>query len=578
MTNVHTNNAGTADVIATPPPGQKRKGRGKTRGLSVQKKLKKSVNGKLKVTIPPDRMVAVGPGAKDFVTELSVTVLHNARHDVKNWKGVSDLAKDRIVAHMLDTFQLPDIQHNRDTILQTAKNLYRYRRSRLHDHFKKFATKEVRLQNMPSQVSEAEWKFLVEYFNSDDFKKMSERNKSNKAKQEVNHICGRKSFQAVSFEARDTNTGKEPNFQKFWEMTLVNSNGHWVNDAFAEVNDKVKEEVAEQIQEIEEGTDVDLIANAAFMQIMREKAGYVRGQGSGVKPASRRSRDEIQEQLEAQQKEIEEERRKRETHVNSNGHWVNDAFAEVNDKVKEEVAEQIQEIEEGTDVDLIANAAFMQIMREKAGYVRGQGLGVKPASRRSRDEIQEQLEAQQKEIEEERRKRETHVNSNGHWVNDAFAEVNDKVKEEVAEQIQEIEEGTDVDLIANAAFMQIMREKAGYVRGQGSGVKPASRRSRDEIQEQLEAQQKEIEEERRKRESLERKLIEVKNQLEEEWRSREVMETSLVREQKLLKEGVMALVSHMQRSMNGLPAAIFNIINNSTGSDEASPTSLVDKN
>ncbi|KAL3327966.1 hypothetical protein AABB24_035562 [Solanum stoloniferum] len=576
MTNVHTNNAGTADVIATPPPGQKRKGRGKTRGLSVQKKLKKSVNGKLKVTIPPDRMVAVGPGAKDFVTELSVTVLHNARHDVKNWKGVSDLAKDRIVAHMLDTFQLPDIQHNRDTILQTAKNLYRYRRSRLHDHFKKFATKEVRLQNMPSQVSEAEWKFLVEYFNSDDFKKMSERNKSNKAKQEVNHICGRKSFQAVSFEARDTNTGKEPNFQKFWEMTLVNSNGHWVNDAFAEVN--VKEEVAEQIQEIEEGTDVDLIANAAFMQIMREKAGYVRGQGSGVKPASRRSRDEIQEQLEAQQKEIEEERRKRETHVNSNGHWVNDAFAEVNDKVKEEVAEQIQEIEEGTDVDLIANAAFMQIMREKAGYVRGQGLGVKPASRRSRDEIQEQLEAQQKEIEEERRKRETHVNSNGHWVNDAFAEVNDKVKEEVAEQIQEIEEGTDVDLIANAAFMQIMREKAGYVRGQGSGVKPASRRSRDEIQEQLEAQQKEIEEERRKRESLERKLIEVKNQLEEEWRSREVMETSLVREQKLLKEGVMALVSHMQRSMNGLPAAIFNIINNSTGSDEASPTSLVDKN
>lgn len=71
---------------------------------------------------------------------------------------------------MQDTFQLPDIQHNRDTILQTAKNLYRYRRSRLHDHFKKFATKELRLQNMPSQVNEAEWKFLVEYFISDDFK------------------------------------------------------------------------------------------------------------------------------------------------------------------------------------------------------------------------------------------------------------------------------------------------------------------------------------------------------------------------------------------------------------------------
>ncbi|KAF3640591.1 hypothetical protein FXO38_22078 [Capsicum annuum] len=72
-----------------------------TTGLSIQKKRKKSDNGKLKVIIPPDQTVAVGPGAKDFVTELSVTVLHNARHDVKNWKGVSDLAKARIVAHML---------------------------------------------------------------------------------------------------------------------------------------------------------------------------------------------------------------------------------------------------------------------------------------------------------------------------------------------------------------------------------------------------------------------------------------------------------------------------------------------
>ncbi|KAL3363296.1 hypothetical protein AABB24_012537 [Solanum stoloniferum] len=103
-----------------------------------------------------------------------------------------------------DTFQLLDIQHNQDTILQTVKKLYRYRRSRHHDHFKKFTTKEESLQNIPTNVNEAEWKFLVDYFSSDDFKKMSERNKSNKAKQEVNHICARKSFQAVSYEARNT--------------------------------------------------------------------------------------------------------------------------------------------------------------------------------------------------------------------------------------------------------------------------------------------------------------------------------------------------------------------------------------
>ncbi|KAH0728075.1 hypothetical protein KY284_003940 [Solanum tuberosum] len=257
-----------------------------------------------------------------------------------------------------DTFQLPDIQHNRNTILQTAKNLYRYHRSRHHDHFKKFATKEESLQNIPTDVNEAEWKFLVDYFSSDDFK-------------------------------RDTTTGKEPNFQKLWEITHMKPNGQWVTNASAEVNDKVKD---------------------------------------------------------------------------------------------------------------------------------------------------------------------------------------------VAEKIQEIEEGTDVDPIINAAFVQIMGEKSKYILGQGSEIKSASRISRNEIQEQLQAQQKEAEEERRKRESVESKLMEVKNQLEEERKNREVMEVRLVHDQKLLKESMMALVSHLQNPKNGLPASIFNIITTSTSSNETSFASLMNNN
>ncbi|KAH0758078.1 hypothetical protein KY290_021571 [Solanum tuberosum] len=207
-------------------------GRGKTTGLSIQKK-RKNINGKLSVIIPPDQRVAVGPGANDFVTEISVKVFQHARHDIKNWKNVSDLAKDRIIAHILDTFQLSDTQHVWDTILDQANKLYRYRRSRLHDHFKKYATKEESFLNMPAEVNEVEWKFLVEYFSSDSFK------------------------------------------------------------------DKVKEIVADQIQENEEEIDADPIANAAFVRIMGEKSGYYRGQNLGIKP-SKRSMNEIQEQLQAQ--------------------------------------------------------------------------------------------------------------------------------------------------------------------------------------------------------------------------------------------------------------------------------------
>ncbi|XP_059292478.1 uncharacterized protein LOC132045922 [Lycium ferocissimum] len=186
-----------------------------------------------------------------------------------------------MVEYLTDTFQLPDTQHIRDTILERANHLYRYRRKRLHDHFKKFATEEERLQNKPKEVNEVEWKFLVEYFNSDDFK-------------------------------RDINTGKEPNLQKLWELTHT-KNGRWVNDASAELNDKLKEIVAEQIQDVEEDTDVDPIINAAFVRIMGETSGYCRGQGSGIKRTGRRYMNGVLEQLQAQRKEVEEERRKRES-------------------------------------------------------------------------------------------------------------------------------------------------------------------------------------------------------------------------------------------------------------------------
>ncbi|XP_070052268.1 uncharacterized protein [Nicotiana tomentosiformis] len=132
MTNAHVSDSvESTGVISNPQPRQMIKGRGKTRGFSIQKKHKNNPNGKLEVIIPPDRTVAVGPGANNFVTELSVTVDQNAKHDVKTWKKVSDLAKERIVAHMLDVFEIPDTQHTSDTILHTTNNLYRYRRSLL---------------------------------------------------------------------------------------------------------------------------------------------------------------------------------------------------------------------------------------------------------------------------------------------------------------------------------------------------------------------------------------------------------------------------------------------------------------
>ncbi|TKY60121.1 hypothetical protein E2542_SST17216 [Spatholobus suberectus] len=59
-----------ADIIVKP----KRKGRGKTRGLTLQMKRQQSADGKLDVLIHPTKLVAVGPGRNGFITDLSLIV------------------------------------------------------------------------------------------------------------------------------------------------------------------------------------------------------------------------------------------------------------------------------------------------------------------------------------------------------------------------------------------------------------------------------------------------------------------------------------------------------------------------
>lgn len=78
-----------------------RRGRGRTRGLRVQMKRQQSADGKLDVLIHPKKLVAVGPGRKDFITDLSVIVRQNARHNVCKWKRVPQSTRDTIVQKIL---------------------------------------------------------------------------------------------------------------------------------------------------------------------------------------------------------------------------------------------------------------------------------------------------------------------------------------------------------------------------------------------------------------------------------------------------------------------------------------------
>ena len=70
---------------------------------------------------------------------------------------------------MQDQFRLLYTKQTKWAILNEARDLFHYKHSQLHTHYKKFATNEQWLQNKPSDLMKEEWEFLVENFSSPNF-------------------------------------------------------------------------------------------------------------------------------------------------------------------------------------------------------------------------------------------------------------------------------------------------------------------------------------------------------------------------------------------------------------------------
>ncbi|KAL2322092.1 hypothetical protein Fmac_026471 [Flemingia macrophylla] len=124
------------------------------------------------------------------------------------------------------------------------------------------------------------------------FKDISTRNNSNKSKQIINHKCGRKSFQAVSFEKIDLEILKETNFQDLWKITHTNNNGEWVDEASRELHMKVQQVALENLEGISEEIDKDQMVGQSSIGInnvfkSNDKVEVVLGSASAPTPTSR---------------------------------------------------------------------------------------------------------------------------------------------------------------------------------------------------------------------------------------------------------------------------------------------------
>ncbi|XP_016433028.1 uncharacterized protein LOC107759569 [Nicotiana tabacum] len=98
------------------------------------------------------------------------------------------------------------------------QRLFRAWKARLSRLYSKYNTNEERLSHRPEDVELEDWKYLIQYFGSQDFKVVSERNKRNREKQITKHTCGTRSFAEVEESMRNPITGEIDTADKVWEI------------------------------------------------------------------------------------------------------------------------------------------------------------------------------------------------------------------------------------------------------------------------------------------------------------------------------------------------------------------------
>ncbi|CAH1452996.1 unnamed protein product [Lactuca virosa] len=133
----------------------------------------------------------VGEDSQQIITKGGCVVRDHAKFDGTTWKNQSDLLKyDIITKCMGNSTYDPSCRSMVRAIDTQLANQHKNREYRLHLHFKKFSTKEEAINHPPNGVINVDWVKLCQKFASEEFQKVSIRNKKNKSFNQVPPAVG----------------------------------------------------------------------------------------------------------------------------------------------------------------------------------------------------------------------------------------------------------------------------------------------------------------------------------------------------------------------------------------------------
>ncbi|KAJ9553513.1 hypothetical protein OSB04_017558 [Centaurea solstitialis] len=133
----------------------------------------------------------IGEDSQRFITKGGCLVREYAKYDGTTWRNQSDLLKADIINKCMENSNYdPNCRVMVRAIHTQLGNQHKNRQFRLHVHYQKFATKEDATRHPPNGIKDIDWVKLCDKFSSEEFQKISNKNKKNRSMNEVPPAVG----------------------------------------------------------------------------------------------------------------------------------------------------------------------------------------------------------------------------------------------------------------------------------------------------------------------------------------------------------------------------------------------------
>ncbi|XP_071940100.1 uncharacterized protein [Coffea arabica] len=219
---------------------------------------------------------------KSRFTEFLGTISRNGSYapiDVQDWRKIDKSRKKDMLKIVKEKFDVPPSA--KIWILRALGKYWRNWKAWIKaTYYKPNIQVESQMLNLDVRVVKDQYKVIADYWELEDTKKISEKNKKARAMKTTNHNTGKKSFAQIRANMKKK-LGRNPSRVEMFNHCYTDNKGNPSSSAVANIMLAMNEKVSQLPPETEDSVG----KNDVFAQVVgQDKHGHVRMYGFGICP------------------------------------------------------------------------------------------------------------------------------------------------------------------------------------------------------------------------------------------------------------------------------------------------------